>query len=119
MKTTFVRVTSLTILLGVALTFTATIGFSKTKKVKNESAIATQQQQVVGLVEHVNKDRTFDLISLDGQRYHVRMGKDSLVNAYGNTSFGRQVFKFDDLYSGARISFAATSAETTYVVGDK
>src|SRR3954453_13536974 len=98
MKTTLIRFVSLSILLGVALTFTATIGLAKTKKSKTESALATQSQQVVGLVAQVYKDRTFDLVALNGQHYHVRMAKDTLVNAYGTPSFGRQVLKFDDLY---------------------
>jgi hypothetical protein len=119
MKTTLIKLISLSVLLGLALTFTATIGFAKTKKKKTEPVIATQQQQVVGLVEHINKDRTFDLVSLNGQRYHVHMGKEALVNAYGNSSFGKRIMSFDDLYSGARISFTAISNEATYVVNDK
>jgi len=119
MKTTPIKFASLSILFVVALALTATIGFAKTKKHKAESTVTTQSMQVVGLVEQVNKDRTFDLVALDGQRYHVRMSKESLVNAYGSSSFGKRVLSFDDLYSGARITFTATPTEATYVVTDK
>jgi len=118
MKTTLIKFASLSILLGVVLTLTTSIGFAKTKKSKTESQITTQSIRVVGLVEQVNKDRTFELVSLSGQRYHVQMGKEALVNIYG-AAFGKQLLSFDDLYSGARITFTATPTEATYVVNGK
>lgn len=119
MKTTLISFTSLSILLGVVLSLTATIGFAKTKKNKSEAATPTQSIRVVGLVEQVNKDRTFDLVSLDGQHYHVQMPKDAFVNAYGAPLRSKHFLSFNDLYSGARISFTATSHEATYAVNGK
>jgi hypothetical protein len=118
MKTTLIRFAGLSTLLVVVLTLTTAISFAKTKGSK-EIKTSTQTLQVVGLVEHVNKDHSFDLVSLNGQHYHVRMGKEAMVNSYGNVLFGKQILSFDDLYSGARISFRAISNEETYMVSDK
>ena len=119
MKTTLIKFISLSILLGAVLALATTASFAGPKKSKSDTKAPEQSLHIVGVVDQVNKDRTFELISLDGQRYHVHMAKEAQVDAFGASVSGRRIYSFDDLYQGARVAFTATHEENTYMVNGK
>src|SRR5215469_14079178 len=73
----------------------------------NLSMDEARPMHLVGHVEKVNNDHTFDFVSMSGQHYKVHMAKDATVNVYMGFRDEKSILTFDDLYKGERISFVA------------
>src|SRR5215831_1697027 len=92
----------------------ATVGFAHPTKTKSNIIVNEKSFHLVGVVDHVNKDRTFDLVTFEGEHYTVHMAKDTAVNAYAPFPDEKTILSFDDLFRGARVSFTAEPIEQTY-----
>src|SRR5581483_4300499 len=112
MTTTQSRFGRFTVFVCLAiLAFSVTATFARPK---NSSDNEIRSFHLVGHVEQVNKDHTFDFVSSSGQHYRVRMTNDAAVNAYMGFPGEKSMLSFEDLYKGARITSVANASDEAY-----
>lgn len=122
MRTTISQLSRIAFLFVVILAVTTTASLASTKgKGKNKNGALDQAKsfQVVGRVDKINKDRSFEVVTPDGDRYLVHVPENTHIRLVRTSGYSQLFTTFEGLRKWQHVSVTVAPVEEPVVTTSK